>query len=231
MENRISIGVAGNIGVGKSTICTYISKAFIDSVMFPERVNTKLLNKYYKDKSEFGYKTQMYFISSKFVQMTDMEESDQRIPLVIQDRTIYEDAFVFSYELLKQGHITEDEYKDILSRVEVYDKLFLPLDLLVYLEADVDVLKERIRGRIEDDSTRQNEMDITRPEDTYLANLKKWYDVWFDKYEHKKIKIDTNNLDLPDKKVSIRMANNKVIQEQVINKIIKELDMDVDLYV
>ncbi|NQU98756.1 deoxynucleoside kinase [Candidatus Woesearchaeota archaeon] len=188
------IGVAGNIGSGKTLVSGLIS-SFLDFNLQQEVVNKQILDLYYSDMKKYAFPTQMFFLSTRYQSLAQMESS---LKSSVIDRLMHEDVWIFSYQLMRQGDMTEEQFNMIKSIREYMSASLTPLDLVIYLQADVEVLKDRIAKRIELNPERENERELTGSENPYLENLNVLYEEWFEKYSHKKILMNTNKLILAD---------------------------------
>ena len=147
------------------------------------------LKDFYEDMTRWAFHLQIYFLNSRFRQVTKIHASDIT---TIQDRTIYEDAYIFAANLYKSGHILERDYQSYLDIFHSMIGFVKPPDLLIYLKADIPKLVAQIqkRGRPYEDAMRID----------YLKNLNKHYDQWIANYnEGKLLTIDVNQLDFVER--------------------------------
>lgn len=161
------IAVAGNIGVGKSTLVEYIAATYGLEPVYEPFADNPFLTDFYEDMSRWAYQSQTWFLAHKF-RLHKMLESSGK-PLV-QDRTIFEDAEIFARHLYESGHMPDRDWHTYRA---LYDAMCLdlrPPDLLIYLTCDVRNIKKRIKKR-----GREAEQSIpTR----YISKLNKRYDAW-----------------------------------------------------
>ncbi|MCB0497435.1 MAG: deoxynucleoside kinase [Cyclobacteriaceae bacterium] len=179
------IAVAGNIGSGKTTLCEMLAKHYNWQAEYESVENNPYLKDFYKDMSRWAFHLQIYFLNSRFNQVNAIRQAKKTI---IQDRTIYEDAYIFAANLHKSGHINERDYQSYLSIFESMIKFVQPPDLLIYLKADMPKLVHQIqkRGRDYEDSIQLE----------YLKNLNTHYEDWLGSYKlGKLLTIDVNNMD------------------------------------
>ena len=166
------IAVAGNIGVGKSTLVRLLSQNLGWMPFYEPVSENPYLSDFYEDMRAWGFHSQIYFLLRRLRvhrELMDMKGS------VIQDRSIYEDAEVFAYNLYLQDAITQRDYDTYR---ELYHVLvaFLPApDLVIYLRASVSTLQERIARR-----GRDYEQTISVD---YLVDLNKLYQGWVEHFE------------------------------------------------
>jgi deoxyadenosine/deoxycytidine kinase len=140
------VAIAGNIGVGKSTLVTLISERLGWQPFFEPVVENPYLADFYKDMRAWAFHSQIFFLTRRLQshrQLIDHPTS------VVQDRTVYEDAEVFACNLYHQGYINDRDYSAYHELYQVLTDFLPPPDLVVYLRATVDTLLNRIsfRGR------------------------------------------------------------------------------------
>jgi deoxyadenosine/deoxycytidine kinase len=161
------VAVAGNIGVGKSTLVALLSNKLGWQPFYEPVAENPYLADFYRDMKAWAYHSQIFFLTQRLHahrQLIDHPTS------AIQDRTLYEDAEIFAKNLYLQGFINPRDYQ---AYQELYDALkeFLPPpDLVVYLRAEVEVLLERIAHRGRDYER------VISPQ--YLDQLNKLYEEW-----------------------------------------------------
>jgi deoxyadenosine/deoxycytidine kinase len=163
------VAIAGNIGVGKSTL-TALLREQLDWEPFFEAVgDNPYLADFYADMQRWSFHSQIYFLSRRLRHHWQLL---QRTNSVIQDRTVYEDAEIFARNLYQQGLMDERDYHSYCELYEVVTTVLPPPDLIVYLRASVSTLQERIRRR-----GRPYEQNIAM---TYLEQLNELYEEWID---------------------------------------------------
>lgn len=169
-KHNYLIGIAGNIGVGKTTLTQKLADSLGWAPYFESVIDNPYLDDFYKDMSRWSFNLQIYFLAHRF--RTQKEIIDSRIN-AIQDRTIYEDVEIFARSLYEQGYMNERDfacYSDLFSNMVA----FLPkIDVIIYLKASVDTLMDRIRQR-----GRDFEQTIQR---SYIEYLNQAYDRWIER--------------------------------------------------
>lgn len=166
------IAIAGNVGVGKSTLTELLSQR-LGWVPFPEAVDDNpYLADFYNDMRRWSFHSQIYFLSRRLRHHRQLLTHPTS---VVQDRSVYEDAEVFAHNLYRQGHMDERDYRSYRELYEVLTSFLPPPDLVVYLRASVDTLIGRIRRR-----GREFERDISP---AYLAQLNELYDAWIERFD------------------------------------------------
>ena len=178
------IAVAGNIGSGKTTLTGMLAKHYGWEALYESVEDNPYLASFYQDMQRWSFNIQIYFLNSRFRQVLDIR---QRKKDVIQDRTIYEDAYIFAPNLHRMELMASRDFENYASLFELMKKVLQPPDLLIYLKADVETLISQILKR-----GRAYEGDISL---SYLENLNKLYNNWIDGYdEGKLLVVDVNKL-------------------------------------
>ena len=178
------IAVAGNIGSGKTTLTGMLAKHYGWEALYESVEDNPYLASFYQDMQRWSFNIQIYFLNSRFRQVLDIR---QRKKDVIQDRTIYEDAYIFAPNLHRMELMASRDFENYSSLFALMKKFLQPPDLLIYLKADVETLISQILKR-----GRAYEGDISL---SYLENLNKLYNNWIDNYdEGKLLVVDVNKL-------------------------------------
>ena len=167
MINNPFVGIAGNIGVGKTTFADIVSKHFGWKPYYESVVDNPYLDDFYRDMHRWSFNLQIYFLHHRFAGQVEIKSINCG---VIQDRTIYEDVEIFARNLHEMKFMTDRDwktYKDLFSNMTQF--LQKP-DLIIYLRASTDTLLSRIRSR-----ARDFERDISSD---YLHSLNISYDKW-----------------------------------------------------
>ncbi|MFZ4523609.1 MAG: deoxynucleoside kinase [Bacteroidales bacterium] len=178
------IAIAGNIGSGKTTLTGLLAKHFGWEPHYEDVDTNPYLNSFYEDMQRWSFNLQVYFLNSRFRQVVDIRNSGKT---VIQDRTIYEDAFIFAPNLHTMNLMSTRDFENYRSLFDLMSTFILPPDLLIYLKASVPTLVNQIqkRGRDYENAIRLD----------YLKNLNEMYEEWVDGYKFGKLLIiDVDNL-------------------------------------
>lgn len=179
------VAIAGNIGSGKTTLAQKLGRDYNWNVELESVEDNPYLKDFYEDMGRWSFHLQVYFLNSRFKQISAIQES---IKGTIQDRTIYEDAHIFAANLKQSGFISDRDYQSYLELFKSMIKYVQPPDLLIYLKADIPKLVGNIEKR-----GREYE-ELIRIE--YLKNLNTHYESWIGAYDMGKLLIiDVNNLD------------------------------------
>ena len=180
------IAIAGNIGSGKTTLTRLLSKHFGWKPHFEEVDNNPYLESFYEDMKRWSFNLQIYFLNSRFRQVMDIRKSGDDI---IQDRTIYEDAYIFAANLYDMGLMETRDYENYQALFELMSSFLQAPDLLIYLRASVPTLVRQIQKR-----NRDYEQSIRLD---YLKALNKRYENWIANYNKGKLLIiESDNIDL-----------------------------------
>ena len=197
------IAVAGNIGVGKTTLTGLLAKNFNWEPHYESVDNNPYLDDFYTDMQRWAFNLQVYFLNSRFGQLKEFQESGKNI---IQDRTIYEDAHIFAPNLHAMGLMTSRDFDNYSSLFKLMSSFVNPPDLLIYLRASVPTLVKQIqsRGRDYESSIRID----------YLTRLNERYEAWISEYTSGKfLIIDTDDLDFSKNQEDLGFVVDKVNAE------------------
>jgi len=200
MSKLKHIAVCGNIGSGKTTLTEKLAKHYGWNPLYESVDNNPYLRDFYQDMTKWAFHVQIYFLNSRFKQINDIYGSEKP---TIQDRTIYEDAYIFAANLHQTGHITDRDYQSYLDIFNSMISFVKPPDLLIYLKADIPKLVRQIekRGRDFEYSIRLD----------YLRKLNKQYENWISNYKDGKLLIvDVNHLDFVENIDDFSFIVNKV---------------------
>jgi deoxyadenosine/deoxycytidine kinase len=179
------IAIVGNIGAGKTTLTELLSKHFTWEAQYEAVDNNPYLEDFYGDMKRWSFNLQIYFLNSRFQQLIDLQQGDKNI---IQDRTIYEDAYIFAENLHDMGLMSSRDYENYRAIFDNITTFIKPPDLLIYLKASVPTLVNNIQRR-----GREYESGIRLD---YLSKLNDKYKKWIDNYkEGKLLVLDKDKLD------------------------------------
>lgn len=179
------IAVAGNIGSGKTTLTELIAKHFGWKAQYESVENNPYLNDFYEDMPRWSFNLQIYFLNNRFKQVIDIKNGKE---VVIQDRTIYEDAHIFAPNLHSMGLMSTRDFENYTELFDTMSSMITPPDLLIYLRASIPQLVNNIqrRGREYEDNIRLD----------YLKKLNSFYEQWIEDYKLGKLLIiDVDDID------------------------------------
>lgn len=179
------VAIAGNIGAGKTTLTKLLAKHYKWNTHYEDTEENPYLNDFYTDMQRWSFNLQIYFLNSRLNQIIEIRNSEKT---VIQDRTIYEDAYIFAPNLHAMGLMTTRDYNNYIDLFNSMMRFVQPPELLIYLRGTIPTLVRQIqkRGREYEESIRLD----------YLKRLNERYEAWISSYDKGKlliIDIDTNN--------------------------------------
>lgn len=166
------IAVAGNIGVGKSTLVAYLAERYGLVPVYEPFANNPYLDDFYADMRTWAFHSQMWFLSHKYRVHKELERTAGTL---VQDRTIYEDAEIFAAHLHAAGNMHDRDFQTYDELYRAMKMALRPPDLLIYLRCSVRAIRTRIRAR-----GRANEQAIPQ---RYLRTLNGLYEEWIDGWD------------------------------------------------
>ncbi|GCD77441.1 deoxynucleoside kinase [Thermaurantimonas aggregans] len=172
------IAIAGNIGSGKTTLTHLLSKSFKWEAHYEDVEDNPYLEDFYTEMQRWSFNLQIYFLNSRFRQVLNIRKSGKN---VIQDRTIYEDAYIFAPNLHAMGLMPKRDFDNYMSLFQLMEEFLSPPDLLIYLRASISTLVEQIHKR-----GREYETNIRID---YLSRLNERYEAWISGYNKGKLLI------------------------------------------
>ncbi len=181
------IAVAGNIGSGKTTLTSLLAKHYGWEPHYEDVDDNPYLNDFYQDMQRWSFNLQMYFLNSRFNLIIELQKSGKD---VIQDRTIYEDAYIFAPNLHSMGLMSTRDFENYFTLFNLVSSLIDPPDLIIYLRASIPTLVNQIqnRGRKYESSIRLD----------YLKRLNERYEAWVESYKlGKMLIVDADNYNFP----------------------------------
>lgn len=182
---RKAIAIAGNIGVGKSTLVEFLSRTYGISPYYEPSEDNPYLPDFYGDMKRWAFHSQLYFLSNKF---RIHQELDRMPGLVVLDRTIFEDAEIFATALHEMRRIDKRDWETYWNFYQTILDAIQPPDLMIYLRCPMRTLRKRIRMR-----GRAMEKDVPL---SYLKRLERLYERWIDSYDMSEVLVlETDNLD------------------------------------
>lgn len=172
------IAIAGNIGAGKTTLTGLLAKHFHWEPHYEDVEANPYLQSFYEDMQRWSFNLQVYFLSNRFRQILNIRASGKN---VVQDRTIYEDAYIFAPNLHAMNLMETRDFENYSALFELVSSLIKAPDLLIYLRSSVPNLVNQIqkRGRVYEESIRLD----------YLKSLNERYETWVSKYKLGKLLI------------------------------------------
>ncbi len=197
------IAVGGNIGSGKTTLTGLLSKHYNWEPHFEDIDDNPYLSDFYEDMQRWSFNLQIYFLNSRFNQIIDIRKKGST---VIQDRTIYEDAYIFAPNLHSMGLMSTRDFENYFTLFNLISSLIQPPDLLIYLRSSIPTLVDQIqkRGRKYETSIRLD----------YLKRLNERYEAWIESYNLGKLLIiDVDSHKFLDSKEALSSVIDKINAE------------------
>ena len=178
------IGVAGNIGSGKTTLTRMLAEHYGWKPQFESVTYNPYLEDYYKDIPRWSYNLETYFLAQRFKDVLEIAKSRETI---IQDRTISEGVYIFVANNYEMGNLSDRDYQTYMQLFELMMSTVKQPDLLIYLKSGIEHLVANIQKR-----GRDYEQSISIE---YLDGLNRHYEEWISKYTGPLLIVETDNID------------------------------------
>ncbi len=186
------IAIAGNIGSGKTSLTGLLAEKTGAEAYF-ENSDNPYIGDFYENMNRWSFNLQIYFLGQRIRQAADILSTGNDL---IQDRTIYEDAYIFAANLHEMGLMSSRDFDTYMKIFDLATGLTQAPDLLIYLKASVPTLVRQIRKR-----GRAYEMSI---QEEYLERLNRKYEQWIGKiYRGEMLVIDVDHTDFIDDPASL----------------------------
>jgi len=182
------IAIAGNIGSGKTTLTKMLASHYGWTPKFESVDFNPYLSDFYEDMERWSFNLQIYFLNKRFKDVVDIVNSDE---VIIQDRTIYEDAKIFAPNLHDMGLMSSRDFENYTDLFNLMMSLVGKPDLLIYLKSSIPNLISQIQKR-----GREYERSIRID---YLSGLNEKYDNWIDGYDGNLLVIDADHIKFGNK--------------------------------
>jgi deoxyadenosine/deoxycytidine kinase len=194
------IAIAGNIGSGKTTLTGLLAKHYGWNAHYENADNNPYLDDFYSNMQYWSFNLQIYFLNERFGQIQEIRNSGLT---VVQDRTIYEDAYIFAENLHSMGLMSMRDYTTYRSLFDKMTSFIQPPDLLIYLRASVPTLVRQIqkRGRSYETGIRID----------YLNKLNERYENWISRYIlGKLLVVDVDTVHFDETPEDLRTVINRI---------------------
>jgi deoxyadenosine/deoxycytidine kinase len=179
------VAIAGNIGAGKTTLSTQLAKHFGWEAHFESTDDNPYLSDFYNDMMRWSFNLQIYFLNSRYQQILEIQQGEKTI---IQDRTIYEDAYIFAPNLHDMGLMSARDFENYFNLFQTMSSQINAPDLLIYLKANISTLVDHIQDRGRD---YEGNMSLD-----YLKRLNERYENWIGNYtEGRLLIINADDID------------------------------------
>lgn len=186
-KENMYVAIAGNIGSGKSTLTAMLAKHFAWVPLYEDSDSNPYISDFYANMKRWAFNMQIYFLHKRFAKVIEYYKKYDNI---VQDRTLYEDAYIFAPNLSGMGLMSDKDFETYISLFNLMISLTPKPDLLIYLRASVPTLINLItkRGRSYEASLRLD----------YITSLNQRYEQWFEQYEGKKMIVNVDKLNIID---------------------------------
>lgn len=193
------IGIAGNIGCGKTTLTRMLAGHYGWTPKFEAVSYNPYLEDYYKDIHRWSFNLETYFLTQRFRDVLEIAKSDE---VIIQDRTIFEGVYIFVANNKAMGNLSDRDFGTYMELFRLMMSLVKAPDLLIYLKSSVPTLVSQIQKRGRD---YEKSMSIE-----YLTNLNRRYDEWIAEYPGKVLTIEADDLDFEHRPEDFAMITDKI---------------------
>ena len=176
------IAIAGNIGCGKTTLTKLLAEHYGWEPRFESVSDNPYLSDFYADMERWSFNLQIYFLNRRFKEVVEISKTDD---IIVQDRTIFEDARIFAPNLHDQGLMSDRDFNNYNDLFDLMMSLVKLPDLMIYIRSSISTLVGQIqkRGREYEQTMRLD----------YLQGLEKRYEKWIDSYQGQIMIIDGDN--------------------------------------
>lgn len=193
------IGIAGNIGSGKSTLTRMLAAHYGWTPKYEAVTYNPYLEDYYKDIQRWSFNLETYFLAQRFKDVLEIASSKD---VIIQDRTILEGVNIFVANNKEMGNLTDRDYETYMDLFNLMMSLVKAPDLLIYLRASVPHLVSQIQKR-----GREYEQGMSIE---YLTNLNTRYEQWIGEYKGQVLTIDKDGLDFENSPEDFASVTDKI---------------------
>ncbi|MBQ2163429.1 MAG: deoxynucleoside kinase [Muribaculaceae bacterium] len=193
------IAIAGNIGCGKTTLTRMLAEHYGWQPRYESVSDNPYLEDFYADMERWSFNLQIYFLNRRFKEVVEISQTDD---IIVQDRTIFEDACIFAPNLHDQGMMSDRDFNNYKDLFDLMMSLVKLPDLMIYIRSSISTLVSQIqkRGREYEQTMRLD----------YLQGLERRYEEWIKTYEGRLLVIDGDNC---------KFGDNPEHFDQVINRI------------
>ena len=193
------IGIAGNIGCGKTTLTTMLAEHYGWTPKFESVTYNPYLEDYYKDIPRWSYNLETYFLAQRFKDVLEITRSRE---VIIQDRTLFEGVYIFVANNKALGNLSQRDYDTYMEIFNLMMKMVKAPDLLIYLRSSVPQLVSRIQKR-----GRDYEQGMSLE---YLDGLNRRYEDWIASYKDPLLVIEADNLDFQNRPEDFSSITDKI---------------------
>ena len=201
-SSEMHIGIAGNIGSGKTTLTRMLSEHYGWTPKYEAVTYNPYLEDYYKDIKRWSFNLEVYFLQQRFKDVLEIASSDD---VIIQDRTIFEGVYIFVANNKAMGNLSDRDYETYMDLFKLMMSLVKAPDLLIYLRSSVPHLVSQIQKR-----GREYEKSI---ELDYLEGLNNRHEQWISEYPGRVLTIDADGLDFQNRPEDFALITDKIDAE------------------
>ena len=201
-SSEMHIGIAGNIGSGKTTLTRMLSEHYGWTPKYEAVTYNPNMEDYYKDIKRWSFNLEVYFLQQRFKDVLEIASSDD---VIIQDRTIFEGVYIFVANNKAMGNLSDRDYETYMDLFKLMMSLVKAPDLLIYLRSSVPHLVSQIQKR-----GREYEKSI---ELDYLEGLNNRYEQWISEYPGRVLTIDADGLDFQNRPEDFALITDKIDAE------------------
>ena len=198
-KTNMHIGIAGNIGCGKTTLTRMLAQHYGWTPKFESVTYNPYLEDYYKDIERWSYNLETYFLAQRFQDLVEISKSKE---VIIQDRTILEGVHIFVANNKAMGNLSDRDFETYMHLFNLMMSMVSEPDLLIYLKSSVPTLVSQIQKR-----GRDYEKSISIE---YLSNLNDRYNKWIEDYKGKVLVIEADELDFEHNPEDFSMITDKI---------------------
>ena len=197
------IGVAGNIGCGKTTLTRMLSEHYRWTPKYEAVSYNPYLEDYYKDIPRWSFNLEVYFLEQRFKDVLEIAKSDK---VIVQDRTLYEGVYIFVANNYAMGNLSERDYTTYMDLFHLMMSLVQPPDLMIYLRSSIPHLVSQIQKR-----GRDYEQSISIE---YLKGLNDRYEKFIgEDYKGRVLTIEADDLDFQNRPEDFSLITDKIDAE------------------
>lgn len=196
------IGIAGNIGCGKTTLTKKLAEHYGWTPKFEAVSYNPYLEDYYKDIERWSFNLETYFLTQRFKDVLEIAQSQD---VIIQDRTLFEGVYIFVANNKEMGNLSDRDFDTYMDLFQLMMSLVKAPDLLIYLKSSIPHLVYQIQKR-----GREYEKNISIE---YLTNLNNRYDKWISEYPGKVLTIEADNLDFENRPEDFALITDQIDAE------------------
>ena len=196
------IGVAGNIGCGKTTLTRMLAQYYNWIPRFESVTYNPYLEDYYSDIPRWSFALEVYFLQQRFQDVLEIARSKD---VIIQDRTIMEGVKIFVANNYKMGNLSERDFNTYMELFDLMMSLVKEPDLLIYIRSSISHLVSQIQKR-----GREYEQGISIE---YLSGLNELYEKWISSYKGKLIILDGDNMDFENRPEDFSIVTDRIDAE------------------